>query len=148
MEIRHYTPKDKEAVIQLLNSNTPEFFDDSEKEDLVKYLESEVEDYFVVEENLQIIGAGGINYFLKENTACISWDIISPDSQGKGIGSKLTRHRIKHLNKNNEIDLIVVRTSQLVHKFYERMGFKLVKVEADFWADGYDLYQMEQENKN
>ena len=147
MKIRPYISHDREAVLELLDLNTPKFFDKAEKKDLKKYLDKEVEDYFVVEENREIIGTGGINYFSKEKTARISWDIIKPNLQGKGIGRKLTEHRISHLNKNNEIDLIVVRTTQLVYKFYEKMGFKLMKVEKDFWADGFDLYQMELKKK-
>ncbi len=147
MKIRRYISKDKEAVIRLLDLNTPMFFDEIEKEDLKKYLEDEIEDYFVAEENSEILGAGGINYFPDEKTARISWDMIKPNSQGKGIGRKLTEHRIKHLNKNDEIDLLVVRTTQLTYKFYEKMGFKLTKIEKDFWAEGFDLYQMEQKNK-
>jgi len=148
LKIRKYISNDKEAVIQLLDMNTPEFFDKSEKEDYVWYLENEIEDYFVAEENKEIVGAGGINYFPDEKTARISWDMVKPNSQGKGVGRKLTEHRIKHLNKNDGIDLLVVRTTQLVFKFYEKLGFKLIKIEKDFWADGFDLYQMEQKNKH
>ncbi|WP_247672700.1 GNAT family N-acetyltransferase [Aquimarina sp. MMG016] len=143
MKIRPYTPNDKDSVLKLLDLNTPKFFDKTEKESLKKYLDNEVEDYFVVEENNEIIGAGGINYFPTERIARISWDFIKPNMQGKGIGRKLTEYRINKLNNNNEIDLIIVRTSQIAYKFYEKMGFKLVKVEKDFWAKNFDLYQME-----
>jgi ribosomal protein S18 acetylase RimI-like enzyme len=61
--------------------------------------------------------------------------MINPKHHGKGIGKKLAQHRIKHLNKNQNIELIIVRTTQLVYKFYEKMGFKLVKIEKDFWAN-------------
>lgn len=148
MEIRTYKQDDKASVIALLKSNTPDFFDPMEQKDLEEYLDNEIEDYFVVEENSEIVGAGGINYFLKDKTARISWDIIKPDLQGKGIGRKLTEYRLNHLNKNEEIELIVVRTTQLVYKFYEKMGFKLTRVEKGFWALNFDLYQMELQNKN
>lgn len=146
MEIRPYTENDKDSVIDLFRANTPDFFDLSEEKDLRDYLETEVADYFVVEENDELIGAGGINYFLQERTARISWDIVKPNSQGKGIGKKLTEHRINYLKNNNKVDLIVVRTSQHVFKFYEKMGFRLIKVEKDFWAKGFDLYLMELNN--
>ncbi|CAM2881076.1 GNAT family N-acetyltransferase [Flavobacterium frigoris] len=148
MKIRPYIQNDKVAVIELLRSNTPRFFDPTEEKYLIEYLNKEVEDYFIVEENHEIIGAGGINYFPEEKTARISWDIIKPDSQGKGIGRKLTEYRINHLNKNIEVDIIIVRTTQLVYKFYEKRGFKLMKVEENFWAKNFDLYQMELKNKN
>jgi len=144
--IRDYSIEDKPKLIELLRLNTPEYFDVSEEIDFENYLDNEVEDYFVYLENSKIIGAGGINYFPKENLARISWDMIDPEFQGKGIGKKLTKHRINHLNKNPNIELIVVRTTQLVYKFYEKIGFKLEKVEKDFWAKGFDLYLMQMNN--
>jgi N-acetylglutamate synthase-like GNAT family acetyltransferase len=53
-------------VIELLRSNTPTFFAPAEEKDLIAYLDKEIEDYFVVEENSKIIAAAGINYFPKE----------------------------------------------------------------------------------
>lgn len=146
--IREYSNKDKPKVIELLRKNTPEYFDISEENDFENYLENEVEDYYVFEENSEIIGAGGINYFTEQKLARISWDVIDPKSQGNGIGKKLTQYRINHLNNNSNIEFIIVRTTQLVFKFYEKMGFELEKVEKDFWAKDFDLYQMKMNNKN
>ncbi|MDO6517862.1 GNAT family N-acetyltransferase [Zobellia uliginosa] len=145
--IRKYSNKDKPKIIELLRKNTPAFFAPSEEADFVNYLDHEVEDYFVYEEDARIIGAGGINYFPKLKLARISWDIIAPNSQGKGVGRKLAQHRLHHLKERKNIELIVVRTTQLAHKFYEKMGFELEKTEKDFWAKGFDLYQMKMSNK-
>ena len=146
--IREYSYEDKSKVIELLRKNTPKYFDASEENDFEYYLENEVEDYYVFEENSEIIGAGGINYFTEQKLARISWDIINPKSQGNGIGKKLTQYRVNHLNRNPNIESIIVRTTQLVFKFYEKMGFELEKVEKDFWAKDFDLYQMKMNNKN
>jgi len=144
--VKPYTPKNKEQVLALLKANTPEFFAPEEQKDLEDYLNNELEDYFVVLENNVIIGSGGINYFPDNKEARISWDIIAPNAQGKGIGKQLMQHRIKHINKNPNIDIIVVRTTQLVYPFYAKMGFELEKVEKDYWAKGFDLYQMIMKN--
>lgn len=72
VKIRPYFQNDKIAVIELLRSNTPTFFDPAEEKYLIEYLNKELEDYFVVEENNDIIGAGGVNYFLQEKIARIS----------------------------------------------------------------------------
>ena len=101
--IREYSKRDKSGIIDLLRKNTPEYFDFSEESDFENYLENEVEDYFVYEKNSEIIGVGGINYFLKEKLARISWDIIDSKHQGKGIGKKLVQHRINNLNHNPDI---------------------------------------------
>ena len=140
--IRPYTPADQSQVIRLLRLNTPQYFAEAEEADLLEYLDRHLEAYFVVEEQGQIVGAGGINYFPEAQLARISWDIIHPDAQGKGIGSGLTQFRIGLIRNNPAIAKIVVRTSQLVYRFYEKNGFTLEKTEADFWAPGFDLYQM------
>ena len=106
------------------------------------YLDHKIEDYFVAIDNSKIIGAGGINYFPNQRVARISWDIIHPQYQGQKIGKKLTCHRINFIKNDSNTELIIVRTSQLAYKFYEKIGFKLEKVEKDYWAKGFDLYQM------
>lgn len=145
--IRKYSYEDKPKLIELLRQNTPEYFDTSEERDFENYLDTEVEDYYVFEKNFEIIGGGGINYFPAEKLARISWDMVHPKSHGRGIGKKLTQFRINHLKGNPEIEIILVRTSQFAYKFYEKMGFKLEKVEKDFWAKNFDLYQMRMNNK-
>lgn len=132
MDIRSYNHRDKEKVLQILDLNTPAFFDAIERKEFIQYLENEVEDYFVVEENNEIIGAGGINYFPKERKARIAWDMIKPNAQGKGIGRHLTQHRIDHINTKKGFDLIIVRTSQLAFQFYEKLNFKIVKLKKTF----------------
>lgn len=141
--IRKYKEKDKPDLIRLFMLNTPEFFATSEESDYAEYLNIHASNYFVVEESNKIIGAGGINFgFDNGKTARIAWDMVHPEKQGKGIGSKLTRFRIDEIKKNPDVKRIVVRTSQLAYKFYEKKGFKLKNIEKDFWARGFDLYEM------
>ena len=144
--IRKYTTKDKSRVLELFRLNTPNYFDASEEADFIKYLDHEVEDYFVYEQNSKILGAGGINYFLEEKVACISWDIIDPKWQGRGIGKKLIQFRINHINENPKIEIIRVRTSQYAFQFYGKMGFELDKIEKNYWAKNFDLYLMQMKN--
>lgn len=145
--IRKYSNSDKSRIIELFQKNTPEYFDSSEEKDLEHYLDHEVEDYFVYELDSNIIGAGGINYFTEQKLALISWDMVDPNWHGNEIGKKLTQYRISHINENQDIDTIIVRTTQLVYKFYEKFGFKLRKVEKDYWAKNFDLYQMKMPNR-
>ncbi|MFK7756672.1 MAG: GNAT family N-acetyltransferase [Flavobacteriales bacterium] len=140
--IRQYKKADKPKVLELVRLNTPEFFHPSEENDLNVYLENELEEYFVFEEEGEIVGAGGLNYFPKEQSARISWDVVSPEAHGKGIGSQLVQFRIKQAFSRSEVRTLIVRTSQLAYKFYEKQGFKLDEVKKDFWAEGYDLYLM------
>lgn len=141
--IRPYTPSDKPELINLLHLNIPKYFDEAEAEGLVYYLDHQIEEYFVVEEDGSTIGCGGINYEDDSKTAVISWDIIHPQYQGKGLGRKLTEFRIQHIKSISTIQQIIVRTSQHTDKFYEKMGFKLIEIKKDYWAKGFDLYYMQ-----
>jgi len=142
--IRPYTRKDQDELVALLRLNTPAFFHPAEEQELVRYLAQEAQNYFVVEEVGRIVGAGGFNRgFDGGQTVRISWDIIHPDFQGRGIGTQLTLYRIDQIKKDPSVKKIVVRTSQLVYVFYQKLGFVLEKTEKDYWAVGFDLYQMQ-----
>ena len=141
--IRAYIKEDKVKLVELLRLNTPVFFAVEEKTCFVDYLDNEIESYFVFELNNEVIGAGGINYgFDGGKTVRISWDMVHPEHHRNGIGPKLTQYRIQEIKKNPQIETIIVRTTQLVYKFYEKMGFELEKKKLNFWAEGIDLYQM------
>jgi GNAT superfamily N-acetyltransferase len=140
--IRDYTPEDKADVLQLLQKNTPAYFSTEEEADFLHYLEKELEYYYVLLSENEIVGAGGINFSGNPAIGKISWDLIHPDHQGKGFGKRLLHYRLDKLRSMPEVEQITVRTSQLVCKFYERAGFHLAEVVKDYWAPGFDLYRM------
>ena len=142
MLIRPYTPADQEALLQILRLNTPAYFAPEEEADFVAYLAHKREDYFVVEEAGQVVASGGLNYFDDYTWARISWDLVHPAFQGKGIGRELMLFRMARAKEKPTIKLLQVRTSQLVYPFYQKLGFELEKVEKDFWAPGIDLWQL------
>ncbi|MEO6902252.1 MAG: GNAT family N-acetyltransferase [Bacteroidia bacterium] len=141
--IREYKKEDKDSVLNLFKLNTPEYFSEEEQKELIFYLENEIEYYFVIENNNLIVGSGGINFSGKPAIGKISWDMIHPDFQGKSLGSFLLNYRIEKMKKMEALEKIIVRTSQLVYKFYEKQGFQLLEVVEDYWAKGFHLYQME-----
>lgn len=143
ISIRDYTAVDKDAVLDLLRLNTPKYFAFEEEQDFVDYLENEIEYYYVLELNSKIVGCGGFNFSGDYSTGKISWDIFHPDYQGQSLGTKLLNFRIQKLKEFEVVKKITVRTSQLVYRFYEKSGFKLLEVVKDYWAPGFDLYKLE-----
>lgn len=141
--IRAYESKDQQDVIHLIQLNTPEYFAAEEEQDLIFYLENEIEKYFVLLYDNKIVGCGGINFANDKTIGKISWDIFHPEYQGKSLGTMLMKHRIDLLQAMDSIQKITVRTSQLAYKFYEKQGFELLKISENFWAEGIDMYYME-----
>src|SRR6185436_15169245 len=140
--IRDYHPNDKAQVLNLLRLNTPQYFAPEEEKDLIYYLDHERESYYVLELDKKIIGCGGINFEANKSLGKISWDILLPEFQGRGLGTLLLKHRIDTLLKIKTVNKIIVRTTQLTYKFYEKSGFKTVEQAKDYWAKGFDLYKM------
>ncbi|HEX8546344.1 MAG TPA: GNAT family N-acetyltransferase [Cytophagaceae bacterium] len=140
--IRPYRDSDKDRLISILRSNTPKYFASEEEVHLSSFLENELQMYFVIEVQLQIVGSGGINFDKNNILAVLSWDLIHPDFQNKSLGTLLVNYRLQLLKTHNTIERISVRTSQHVYKFYEKQGFVLQSIENDYWAIGFDLYEM------
>lgn len=143
ISIRPYRAEDKAQLIQLIRSNTPEYFAPEEEADFVSYLDNEIEDYFVVEQKGEIVGCGGVNYAESRSVGIISWGMIHPGFQGKRIGTVLLQYRLDFLKNTGSVKRITVRTSQLTYGFYEKNGFRLIDTKKDFWAEGLDLCCME-----
>lgn len=141
--VRPYLPSDKPQLMALIRANTPTYFAIEEEQDFSNYLDNELDAYFVVESDGEIIGCGGVNYADNKTRGVISWGMIHPDLHGKGIGAILLQHRLDFLKQQETISKITVRTSQLTYKFYEKYGFRLMETKKDFWAEGLDMYYME-----
>lgn len=142
LNIREYHPNDKPKVLNILKLNVPQYFAESEVSDLDHYLDHEIEKYYVVELDNQIIGAGGINFEGNDTIGKISWDFLHPKFQGMGVGRALLQHRLAILKSMKEVGTILVRTSQLAYQFYQKNGFVLEEIHKDFWAEGFDMYKM------
>jgi ribosomal protein S18 acetylase RimI-like enzyme len=141
--IRLYSPADKEQVLQLFRLNTPKYFDASEEQYLLYYLDYEAEQHYVTEQQGKIVGCGGYAFSEDGHTGKICWDFFHPDQQGKGLGKILVEFRIAKMKENKEVKTISVRTSQMAFRFYGKLGFELKEVVKDHWAEGFDLYRME-----
>lgn len=143
MTIRKYNPLDKPQLIELLRLNTPAYFSPNEENDLIEYLDKDSENYYVLEIDNKILGCGGFNLWDDGKVARISWDILHPQSQGKGLGTELTKFRIQKIKEIESVKTIVVRTSQLVYKFYEKFGLEIREIVKDYWDEGFDLYLLD-----
>ena len=143
IHIRPYENKDKEGLLNLLSLNIPTYFHPNELEDLANYLDKEIEDYFVLAVNSNLLASGGINYDKDGHTAKISWDIVHPEYHNQGLGSRLLIHRLACIRSNPSIKKITVRTSQFADQFYGKHGFQEFDRQKNYWAEGYDLVSME-----
>lgn len=143
MEIKRFQSSDEPLLLKLLELNTPDYFAHEEKDDFIQYIRHFSQNFFVLKNVDAIIGCGGINIKDDLHSAYLSWDIIHPDEHKKGLGSLLLNYRLKLIQSWPSIRKIKVRTSQITYRFYEKHGFRLCVQVKDYWAKGFDLYEME-----
>ncbi len=143
MNIRCYKATDKENLVALLRLLTPAYFAPEEEADFIMYLDLHATDYFVVEDGAELVACGGFNASKTIGEIKIAWDMVHPNYQGKGIGGRLLQYRIEKIQQIENINTIVVRTTQKADVFYAKHGFETKKIVVDYWAKGFDLYHME-----
>lgn len=99
------------------------------------------EDFYVVEIDKNIVGAGGV-WALKHDPflARLDWFMVDPAYQRKGIGTFLIRF-IEKLLKQRKIRIILAETSggeqyEAAANFWTKNGFKEVARIPNYWEDG------------
>ncbi len=100
---------------------------------------------------------GFINYKIHSlNLAEILWMAVSPNIQSKGIGSILMDKFLKQI-KDKKIKVIELATIASTDNFelykgtrhfYEKYGFKEIKIDKDYYGPGEDRGIMRLELKN
>lgn len=146
--IRSYNPKDKETLIEIFKLNTPQYFDVKEVADFKEYLDINSDTYLTIQHDEKIVG--GFGYFIRESdkSGRITWIFFHPNYSGLGLGKQAVEYCLTTLKQNPKVEKLVVTTSQLAFKFFEKFGYKLSKIEKNFWGEGLDLYEMEMLNES
>lgn len=136
MQIRKATIRDYDAVWEIFRAviqtgDTYVFDPATPKSKLEKYWFAPNMMTFVAEENNMILGT----YVIRPNQLDLGNHIancgymVSPKSQGKGIGRKLCEHSIHFAQANGYLGMqfnIVVSTNTRAVKLWERFGFEII----------------------
>lgn len=139
-----YTPQYRDACLAIFHSNRPKFFTEDEIALFTRWLDERCEDnYFVLENDSEIIACGGVFYDEATNAAGLSWGMVHSMHHKKGFGKEFTRYRIELMRRLFPGALYQINTSQHTVAFYEKMGFHTVKMTPDGYAVGMDRYDME-----
>ena len=141
--IRKYIPSDKEKLLKVFQANVPTFFDPKETRLLSDYLDRYPDTYWTMEVEERIVGGMGHIFDKKDRTGQITWIFFDPDYSGQGLGKRAMEHGMEILESYPDLKKMVVRTSQLVYRFFEKFGFELKYTKKDYWGPGLDLYYME-----
>ena len=144
VNVHPYTPQDRLACLGIFDGNTPEFFAPSERTEFAAFLDAATENYLVLESaNGVIIGCGG--YYVKSagGIAGLAWGMVARAWHKRGFGRVLLEARLLLLRRSPDAALVRVSTSQHSRGFFERCGFRAVRVVPDGYAPGIDRVELD-----
>lgn len=145
MIIRPYQPTDKARLLEVFRRNTPKYFAKTEAQDFEKYLDKKGSTYLAIETEGKIIGGTGYDINKQDKSGNIVWIFIDPDHSGQGFGKQAVEYCLTILKKDKDVKKMTVRTSQFAFKFFETFGYVTQRIEKNYWAAGFDLYEMKKE---
>lgn len=143
MQVRDFTPSDREACLKVFDSNVPEFFVPAEREDFAAFIDALPGPYFVLEDGSgAVLGCAGYAVTPGTATADLCWGMVVRERHGSGLGGLLLDERLARIRADSRIEAIALNTSQHTRGFYERLGFVTERVVPDGFAPGLDRCDM------
>ena len=151
MLIRPYVAADRQSCIAAFKSNMPRFFMPDELEDFGNWLkdveENKInapnEQYFVVEQDNEVIACRGFSIYPKKQRAIMTWGLVHNSLHKKGIGKALILHRINAIRSIAPSVIIGLDTTQHSFSFFEKLGFVTIKITEDSYGEAMHRYDME-----
>lgn len=132
---------DRDACLALFDANCPEFFAPNERADYATFLDSEPAGYEVCRVGGVVAGAFGV---MGEEVAArsLNWILLSPSSQGLGLGSRLVARAVD-LAKSTGAGRLDIAASHLSAAFFARFGATVVGELENGWGPGMHRVDME-----
>ena len=150
--IRKYEATDKDSCMQIFKTNVPTYFTLEEVNEFERFLtklsDPEATDnppYYVMELENKLIGCGGFGDKKGiDGTDAITfvWGMIDRSYHKKGFGEQLLQFRLEEINAQFPNKQVILDTTQFSYTFFEKYGFKTVKITENSYGEGMHRYDM------
>ena len=150
--IRKYRESDKESCMEIFKTNVPTYFTLEEVDQFERFLTKlnnpEVTDnppYYVMELENKLIGCGGIGE--KKgidglDSITFVWGMVERSYHKKGFGEQLLHFRLEEIKSQFPDKPVILDTTQFSYTFFEKYGFRTVKVTQNSYGEGMHRYDM------
>lgn len=152
-QIRTYRAADREACCRIFDSNMPVFFDPSERNGLLNWLDARdqeraayasnrVETFYVLEIDGEVLGCAG--FYIPGSEKCVNmvWGMVENAWHKKGLGRGLLEYRIRLAQTCYPDCSISLDTTQHSYGFFERLGFTVTAITNNYYGPGLNRYDM------
>jgi predicted GNAT family N-acyltransferase len=148
LNIRMYHKNDKQHCLDTFKSNVPDFFSENEIADFEAFLnrlETGIPktQFFVIEDENRIVGCGGFGDKDNKNIISLAWGHIHKNEHKKGLGQQLLTYRLALIKQLFPQLTLTIDTTQFSYGFYEKNGFRLLKITENYYTEGMHRYDME-----
>ncbi len=138
-----YTAELKNICKEIFLSNCPTYFAEFELKEFTEWLDKKDRAaYYIYILNSEVVACSGIYVAHHEKEAGMAWGMVLNEKHGSGIGTEMTKLRILEIQKIYPTYAIRLKTSQHTFEFYEKMGFKVTRIDKDGFEKGMDRYWM------
>lgn len=144
VQVRDYSPADRDACLAVFESNVNGSFLPSERAEFAAFLDNLPGPYLVLVEqgSERIVACGGYAIAAGSSTADLCWGMVRRDRQGLGLGRVLTEVRLARVRSESRVKAVALKTSNETRSIYERFGFTCDRIIADGIAPGMDTCEM------
>ena len=144
LNIRGYRSDDREHCLSIFDSNTPQFFAPQDRSDFASFLNRPDGIFLVGEVDGQgLVACGGWYIDEKKGLAGLTWGMVKKEAQQCGYGQALLNERIQQIRSDGRANVIRLRTTQWVQRFFERSGFISKSAIKDGFGLNLDRIEME-----
>lgn len=150
--IRKYEASDRNACMEIFLTNVPKYFTLEEVDEFDRFLaklgDPEASDnplYYVMELDNRVIGCGGFGE--KDGIDGIPsitfvWGMVDNSYHKKGFGEELLRFRLAEIKVQFPNWKVILDTTQFSYTFFEKYGFKTLKITENSYGEGMHRYDM------
>lgn len=140
---RPYRDTDRDACLELFDSNVPGYFHEEEREEYRGWLANPGGPVLVVAgPDGSVAAAGGVALEPDGETGSLCWGTVRADLHGRGLGRALLLARLALLAGDPACRRVRLSTIASTAGFFEQAGFTTESVEADGHGPGLDAYEM------
>lgn len=141
MVIRNYSPCLKSDCLSIFDSNVPQLYKPSEKEEFCHWLDYHAKDqFYVLSEKDEIVACGGIYINFSAGNAGLVWGMVDSAHYGKGYGQALTTYRLQQLLEKASNHSMRISASQYSSQHFKKFGLKQIDIKRNGLAPGLDRY--------
>lgn len=130
MQIRPYTPADRDACVAVLETSVPRYTQPHELTEYAAWLDlacvrgaEDPCEYLVGERDGAVLCAGGVAYATTAPIATLCWGIVRADLHRRGLGSALLRARLDRVRARGGVERVLLDTTDAAVGFFLRHGF-------------------------